>query len=75
MFESIRKNKIQTIFIVSVFILIITLIVYYICMALYLGPISIVIALVISIVTSWSSYYYSDQIVLKLNYARPATRE
>ena len=75
MFESIRKNKIQTIFIVSVFILIITLIVYYICMALDLGPISIVIALVISIVTSWSSYYYSDQIVLKLNYARPATRE
>lgn len=40
-----------------------------------MGPISIVIALIFSIVSAWSSYYYSDQIVLKLNNARPATHE
>lgn len=28
-----------------------------------------------AIVSTWSSYYYSDKIVLKLNNARPATRE
>jgi heat shock protein HtpX len=44
-------------------------------MALDLGAISIVIALAFSIISSWSSYYYSDKIVLKLNNARPATKE
>ena len=44
-------------------------------MALDMGPISIVIALAFSIISAWSSYYYSDQIVLKLNNARPATHE
>ncbi len=75
MFETIKKNKRESLFIVSIFIIVITLIIYYICMALDMGPISIVIALVFSIVSAWSSYYYSDQIVLKLNNARPATRE
>ena len=75
MFETIKKNKRESLFIVSIFIVAITLIIYYICMALDMGPISIVIALVFSIVSAWSSYYYSDQIVLKLNNARPATRE
>ena len=75
MFETIKKNKRESLFIVSIFIIVITLIIYYICMALDMGPFSIVIALVFSIVSAWSSYYYSDQIVLKLNNARPATRE
>ena len=44
-------------------------------MALDMGTISIIIALVFSVVSAWSSYYYSDKIVLKLNNARPATRE
>lgn len=75
MFETIKKNKRESLFIVSIFIVVITLIVYYICMALDMGPISIVIAFAFSIISAWSSYYFSDQIVLKLNNARPATRE
>lgn len=75
MFSTIKKNKRESFFIVSIFLVIITLIIYYICQALDLGPISIVIALAFSIISSWSSYYYSDKIVLKLNKARPATRE
>ena len=75
MFEDIKKNKRKSWLIVSLFLIIITLIIYYVCMALDLGPISIVIALVFSVVTSWSSYYYSDKIVLKFNRARPATKE
>ena len=54
---------------------VITLIVYYICNALDLGPISIVIALIFSIASAWGSYYYSDKIVLSVNKARPATKE
>ena len=75
MFETIKKNKSESFFIVSIFIIVITLIIYYICNALDMGPISIVIALVFSISSAWSSYYFSDKIVLKLNNARPATRE
>lgn len=75
MFDTIKKNKRESFFIISIFIIVITLIIYYICMALDMGSISIIIALIFSITSAWSSYYYSDQIVLKLNNARPATRE
>ena len=75
MFEDIKKNKIKSWFIVFTFLIVISLIVYYICVALELGPISIVIAMIFSILTTWSSYYYSDKIVLSLNKARPATKE
>ena len=75
MFEDIKKNKIKSWFIVLLFLAFITLIVYYICMALDLGELSIIIAMIFAIVSTWGSYYYSDKIVLKLNNARPATRE
>lgn len=75
MYEDIRKNKIKTGFIIGLFILFITLIVYYICMAFDLGEVSILIALGFSILSAWSSYYYSDKIILSLNRARPATHE
>lgn len=75
MFESIKKNKLESAVIVGIFILVITLIVYYVCNALNLGSFSIVIALIVSIASSWGSYYYSDKIVLSLNKARPATKE
>ena len=75
MFENIKKNKIESGIIISIFIVAITLIVYYICHALDLGAISIVIALTFSIASAWGSYYYSDKIVLSISRARPATKE
>ena len=75
MFESIKKNKLESGIIVAIFIVVITLIVYYICNALDLGVLSIVIALIFSIASAWGSYYYSDKIVLSLNKARPASKE
>ena len=75
MFEDIKKNKMKSWFIVSLFLVFISLIVYYICMALDLGPMSIIIAMIFSIASTWGSYYYSDKIVLSLNKARPATKE
>lgn len=75
MFEDIKKNKIKSWFIVLLFLVFIALIVYYICMALDLGTMSIVIAMIFSIASTWGSYYYSDKIVLSLNKARPATKE
>ena len=75
MFETSKKNKFESGIIISIFILVITLIVYYICNALRLGTMSIVISLIFSISSAWASYYYSDKIVLSLNKARPATKE
>ena len=75
MFKSSKKNKFESVIIVSIFIIVITLIVYYICNALDLGNLSIIIALIFSIASAWGSYYYSDKIVLASCKARPATRE
>ena len=75
MFQDIQRNKRESGFIIFAFVVVITLIIYYICMALDLGTISIVIALIFSIISAWSSYYYSDKIILKMNNARPATKE
>ena len=75
MFEDIQKNKIKSWFIVLLFLVFISFIVYYICLALDLGTTSIVIAMIFSIASTWGSYYYSDKIVLGLNKARPATEE
>ena len=75
MFKSSKKNKFESGIIVSIFIIAITLIVYYICNALNLGNLSIIIALIFSIASAWGSYYYSDKIVLASCKARPATKE
>ena len=75
MYEDIKRNKIKTGFIISIFLLVIALIVYYICMAFDLGSFSIVIALLFSILSTFGSYYYSDKIVLAVNKARTATPE
>ena len=75
MFKNIRKNKIESGIIIGIFILAVTLIIYYVCNALRLGTFSIVIALIFSIGSAWASYYYSDKIVLASCKARPATKE
>lgn len=75
MFEDIKKNKIRSGLIVFMFLAFISIIVYYICMAFDLGELSLVIAFIFAVLSTAGSYFYSDKIVLKLNNARPATRE
>jgi len=75
MFEDIKKNKIKTGAVIGIFILLITLIVYYICMAFDLGYVSILIALIFSVGSAYLSYYNCDKIVLSMNKARPASQE
>ncbi len=75
MYEDIKRNKMKSSFIIFAFTLVITLIVYYICMAFDLGSTSIVIALIFSCTSAFLSYYNSDKIVLSMSNARPATPE
>lgn len=49
MFEDIKKNKIKSWFIVLLFLAFIAVIVYYICMALDLGELSIIIAMILQL--------------------------
>lgn len=73
--ESVKKNKISSFFIVSLFIIVIMVGVYAVCMYNDLGVYSIPIALVFAIVPTIISYYNCDKMVLAINHARPATRE
>lgn len=73
--ESVKKNKISSFFIVSLFIIVIMVGVYTVCMYNDLGVYSIPIALVFAIVPTIISYYNCDKMVLAINHARPATRE
>ena len=75
MYEDITRNKIKTGVIISLYTIVVTLIIYYICYALDFGIYSIIFALIFSIASAWGSYYYSDRIILSLNCARPATEE
>ena len=76
MFEDIKKNKIKSGIIVFGFILVVTLVIYYIAMALdFSGPVAIFIAMTFSIISSFASYYNSDKIILSVTKARPATLE
>ncbi len=75
MFKNIKKNKLESGFIIAIFVIVVTLIVYYVCHALRLGTISIIVAFAFSITSAWGSYYYSDKIVLSINRARPATKQ
>lgn len=74
--RDVRNNKIESYFIVSMFFLIVSLIVYVLCINYTdLGYFSAVIALLISFFSAYIAYYNSDKIILSLNGARPATDE
>ena len=76
MFQDIKRNKMKSGFIVGIFVIVVTLIVYFVCLAFDLsGPAAISIALLFSIVVSWASYYNSDKVILAVSKARPATEE
>ena len=75
MYEDIKNNKIKSGIVVFGFITMVTLIIYFICMAFDLGVFSVYFALIFSSVSAYISYYNSDKIILSMNKARPATHE
>lgn len=76
MFEDIKKNKIKSGFIIFGFILVISLILYYLCIAFdFSAPTAIFISLLFSVLSCWATYYNSDKIILSVCNARAATLE
>src|SRR4030066_725450 len=83
MYEQIAKNRAKTVFIIIGFIIFITMVGfalgYYMDYRYGVGSYNsiffMVFALLIAVVMSFSSYYYSDKIVLGLTGARPISRD
>ncbi len=83
MYEQIASNRAKTVFIIIGFIIFITAIGfavgYYIDYRYGINSnysiLLMVFALILAIIMSFSSYYYSDKIVLGLTRARPISRE
>lgn len=70
--KDVRDNKIQSYFIVGIFLAVITLVIYFICTLFNFGEYAAIIALIFSVTSSLITYYNCDKIVLSLNNARPA---
>lgn len=75
MFEDIRMNKFKTMFITSLVTLFVMFFVYFIARYTGLGAYAVPLALLMSLGSSFFSYFYSDKIVLKLSGAEPADYE
>jgi heat shock protein HtpX len=75
MFEEVRSNKIKSIFLVSIFIIIIGLLgalIGYRYGSLIFG---IAIAMIISIIYSMIGYYSGDSMILSMSGAKPITKQ
>ena len=72
MYDDIRKNKIKTGIIVSIFMAMITIIIYSICYLFDFQEYAIVLAGSIAIISTITTYYNCDKVVLKSVRARKA---
>lgn len=75
MYSDIVANKVKTGVIVTIFLLMITFMVYFICNWIGLGEYAVIIAIGVSILTTVGTYYNSDKLVLAQVNARKATHE
>lgn len=73
-YEQISRNKIRSAVIVSLFTAFIILVAYIITQAYNLDGTFLIFAFLISILSSLSSYFYGDKIVLTINQAQPANK-
>ena len=75
MYEQIASNTRRSYLLIVLFFLLILGIGYVFSLYTELGRYALVGAVVIAVVMSWGSYYYSDQIVLSMSGASPVTKE
>ena len=73
MYEQIAANKWRSVLLITGFIIVVSGIGWLFGEASGAGPFGLIIAVAISTVMAWTSYWYSDKIVLKMSKARPAT--
>lgn len=74
-YEQVDSNKSKSTIVMVLFVAFITAIAWVFSQALDYGPGFVGLALIVSGVMSFTSYYYSDRIILTLSGARPADRQ
>lgn len=74
MFDQIASNRRRSYLLIALFVLLIAGIGYAFGLLTEFGYYAVIPAAVIAILIAWSSYYYSDRIVLSMSKARPASR-
>lgn len=74
MYDQITSNKIKSVALVMVFMLLVLAVGWASGYAFDWGPGGLVLALAIVSVMTWGSYWYSDRIVLSISRARPVDR-
>lgn len=73
-YEQVDRNKRRSTLVIIGFFLFVALVAYFLGRALGYGPSFIGLALIISGITSFFGYWYSDKIVLAVSGARPADK-
>lgn len=75
-FKDVARNKVKTGFIITSFVIFVSVLVYFISL-LFVDDVYIAVAigLIFSMVSALVSYFNCDKMVLSINGARPATRE
>lgn len=74
-YTQIAQNKRSSWFIVGVFMALVLAFTYVFSQVMEFGPGSVGIAMIVVGLGSWSSYWFSDRIILGLSGARPADRQ
>ena len=74
-YEQVDANKRKSWLIIILFMIFITGVAWVFSQTLEFGPGFVGVALIISGIMSFASYYWSDKIILKMSGARPADRE
>lgn len=73
--RDVKKNKFKTTIIIGFFAIFVTLFIYFISLLLFDDVyIALIIGVIFSVVSSFTTYYNSDKIVLSLNKARVANK-
>src|SRR3990167_2497187 len=74
-YEQVDRNKAKSLIVMVGFVAFVVLVAWILSEALGYGPSAAIWAMVIAGLMSLGSFYYSDQIILTLSGARPASKE
>ncbi len=75
MYEQIASNKRKSIFLIFFFLVLIAALGWVFGQITEFGTYALIPAVVIALIMTWGSYYYSDKIVLAVSKARPVSKQ
>ena len=74
-YEQVNRNKMRSSLVVALFAIFVVVVVYFLGRVFGYSPSFIGIALIVSGISSFAGYWYSDKIILAVSGAKPATKK